>query len=60
VGGTVSFSWTGAHNVAFDDGATSGDVTVGGSWSRTFTSPGSYRYQCDVHPNTMSGVITVS
>jgi hypothetical protein len=58
VGGTVSWSWSGAHNVAFDDGPAS-EVTTGGSFSRTFTAPGSYRYQCDVHPSSMSGVITV-
>jgi len=31
----------------------------GNSYSHTFTQPGTYPYFCAVHPDTMSGVITV-
>ncbi|GAB3207455.1 hypothetical protein GCM10027262_20840 [Nocardia tengchongensis] len=43
-----------------------GDVALGinspiirkGEWSHTFTSPGTYRYLCPLHPD-MKGTVTV-
>jgi len=46
------------HNVSFDD-QQSGRMKQGASWSRTFQTPGEYRYQCSIHGATMSGTIIV-
>src|SRR5439155_4528334 len=40
---------------AFDSGTLSG----GKQFSRTFTLPGTYNYQCNIHGASMSGSITV-
>ena len=53
-GGTTCVS----HEILFDDGATSG-MQTGGTWSRTFTTAGIYKYHCTVHGTAMSGTITV-
>jgi len=47
-----------SHTVTFDDGAASPSQS-GGSWSRTFTSAGTYKYHCAVHGSAMAGTITV-
>jgi plastocyanin len=57
----------GIHNFAFDDGqafpASPTDSTEP-VWdtppSRTFTTPGTYRFACDLHGPSMSGTITVT
>ena len=38
----------------------SGDVAKGGSFSFTFTEPGTYTYYCSLHPATMRGEVTVT
>jgi plastocyanin len=48
-----------AHNVVFDDGATSGLMDQG-TYSRTFSVAGTYPYHCAVHGAAMSGSITVT
>lgn len=48
-----------AHNVVFDDGATSG-LQSQGTYSRAFTATGTYPYHCSVHGAAMSGSITVT
>lgn len=53
-GGTSCVS----HQVLFDDGTTSG-MQSDGTWSRTFTAAGTYKYHCTVHGTAMSGAITV-
>jgi len=71
VGTTVVWAWntcsgdvyTGqtcvAHNVVFDDGATSGLMDQG-TFTRTFTVAGTYNYHCAVHGAMgMTGSITV-
>jgi len=60
VGATVT--WTNQdldtpHVVKFPDGA-SGTLKQGSSYSRTFSSPGVYTYQCGVHPY-MTGKVVV-
>lgn len=60
-GGTVE--WTNndplAHTVTAADGSfDSGLIPAGGTWSRTFTTPGTYDYSCTPHP-FMKGVVIV-
>lgn len=51
-GGTVTSSGDGR----FDSGV----LTRGGTFSFTFSEPGSYAYFCKLHPATMRGQITVT
>ena len=44
------------HTVKFPDGM-SGTLSKGASYSRTFSSPGVYTYQCGVHPYMTGKVI---
>ena len=68
VGDTVTWNNTGGfHNVAFDDGSfIQPNPPSFDTWSvsHTFSSPGTYRYYCQIHggPNGigMSGSVTVS
>lgn len=66
VGDTVIWTWTDSapHTVTnksgstetFDSGTESGIGTI---FSKTFTMVGSNPYQCDIHPGSMAGTITV-
>ena len=47
-----------SHGIVFDDGASSGAQTQG-TWTRTFTAAGTYKYHCSVHGAAMSGSIVV-
>ena len=49
----------GSHSVTFDDGPTSPTQDTG-TYSRTFTTKGTYTYHCQVHGTAMSGTITIS
>ena len=57
-GGGYDYETCVAHSVSFADG-TSSPTQEKGSYNRTFTAAGSYRYQCAVHGATMSGTIIV-
>jgi plastocyanin len=46
------------HDVRFDDGPAS-PIMRTGTWSRTFDQPGTYHYDCSLHPN-MTGTVEVS
>jgi len=61
VGTTVTWTWAqGAvtHNVTFDDGQHSASQNSG-TYSRQFTTAGTYPYHCTIHGPSMSGTITV-
>ena len=61
VGTTVTFNNSDGsnHSVVFKDGASSGRMKHHTTWTRTFTAPGSYPYECSIHGKAMSGVIIV-
>ena len=66
-GGTVTWSWTGAGNVPHSiqslgspSFASSAIQTGDGStYHVTFSTPGTYQYDCAVHGTMMSGTIVV-
>ena len=61
VGTTVTWTWAqGAvnHNVTFDDGNKSSTQNAG-TYTRKFTTAGTYPYHCTIHGPAMSGTITV-
>lgn len=47
-----------SHGIIFDDGIGSGSQSQG-SWTRTFTVAGTYKYHCTVHGQAMAGTIVV-
>lgn len=61
VGTTVTFNNSDGsnHSVVFKDGPNSGRMKHHTTWTRTFTAPGSYPYECSIHGKAMSGVIVV-
>lgn len=46
------------HTVVSNTGLFYGTLEVGGSYNYTFTKPGNYEYNCDIHPG-MAGAIHV-
>lgn len=63
VGTTIT--WTNVddapHSVTFDGGLKdSGVFQRGGTFSYTFTTPGSYTYHCSVHPYMVGEVIVTN
>jgi plastocyanin len=64
VGGTVTFDFgTVAHNVWFDNQPTGAPANITGtnanvSKSLTFTTPGTFVYNCHIHPG-MHGTVMV-
>jgi len=65
-GDTVTWNFAGtaiAHNVASDSDnwEFTSDFHIGeGTESFTFGTPGTYEFICDVHPDTMTGYVTVT
>jgi plastocyanin len=57
------YSGTGAtcveHSVTFDDGSASSALQSQGTFTKTFSTPGTYTYRCQVHGALMTGTITV-
>jgi plastocyanin len=61
-GSTVTWTNTGAapHTVTADNGAfDSGQLKPGATFSQTFTTPGTYTYHCEIHPQ-MTGTVVVT
>lgn len=61
-GDTVVWSFTtgsSVHTITASLLWDSGVLHVGGTFSRTFGTPGTFSYRCDIHPNDMRGSITV-
>jgi hypothetical protein len=42
------------HNVALKSGKKSGDM-ISGTWTQEFKVPGTYKYDCSIHQEEMSG-----
>ena len=71
VGATLTWTWdscTGdgyggstcaSHSVQFDDGVSSSEIQSSGTFSRTFSTAGTYTYHCAVHGSAMAGTIIV-
>jgi len=62
VGSTVTWTWTAgssAHNVTFGDGTQSGDKSSGATYTRTFSTAGSFNYTCPLHAG-MNGTVKVN
>jgi plastocyanin len=61
-GTTVTWTWAAgnysSHTVTFADGPASPDQTSG-TYARTFSSAGTFNYQCAVHGSSMSGSVVV-
>ena len=60
VGSTVTWTWAAGaviHNVTFSDGPKSADQSSG-TYTRTFTTAGTYAYNCTIHPG-MNGSVKV-
>ena len=47
-----------SHGIVFDDGMTAGAQTTG-TWSRTFSAAGTYKYHCSIHGAAMAGTVVV-
>ena len=63
-GSAMTWTWTGTlpHSVrstGTPSFTSSGVQTGAGSYSVTFTTPGTYRYDCSVHGGAMTGTIVV-
>jgi len=60
VGQTVNFVWQEnvAHNIIFSKDQKSKTQSKG-LWSTTFTKPGTFKYQCTLHPG-MKGEVDVT
>jgi plastocyanin len=56
VNSTVTWTWPGdgvTHNVTFEDGNASPDQNTG-TYQRTFTQTGTYRYRCTHHSSSFT------
>ena len=64
IGGTVTWTWTGSlphsvQSVGSTSFASSSTMTGSGTYAVRFDTPGTYRYDCAVHGQLMTGTIVV-
>jgi plastocyanin len=62
VGSQVTWQWQGTlqHSVIFDNNDPGSPLQAAGTFSRTFTTVGSFTYHCEIHgASGMTGVVTV-
>jgi plastocyanin len=64
-GSTITWTWKGSntHNVTFLTGPVippASSSMASGTFPTTFTTPGTYTYECSLHGSVMSGTITVN
>ena len=64
VGSTVTWTWTGSlphsvQSVGTASFASSSTMTGSGTYAVTFAAPGTYKYDCAVHGQLMTGTIVV-
>ena len=60
-GTQVTWTWpsgVAVHNVTFADGTNSGDKPAGSTFSRTFSTVGTFNYSCTLHAG-MNGTVKV-
>lgn len=59
----TTVTWTNAdqvpHNVTFDDGPKSDNLSFGATFQRVFDTPGTFDYDCTIHSG-MVGRVTVT
>ena len=54
------YSTCATHSVTFDDGSNVASSTQSqGQFTRTFATPGTYKYHCSIHGTSMSGQVVV-
>jgi len=63
-GSAMTWNWTGTlphsvRSVGTPAFASSGTLTGTGTYSVTFNTPGTYRYDCLVHGDAMTGAVVV-
>src|SRR5690348_1171129 len=61
----TTVTWTNndqtTHTVTADDGSfDSGDVAPGGTFSMTFTTPGTFAYHCKIHPFMTASIVVMA
>lgn len=63
-GTVVTWTWAQGnyttHSVTFADGTGSAPAQMSGTHTRTFSTAGTYNYQCSVHGAAMSGSVVVT
>jgi len=60
-GATVTWTWaqgSSLHNVTFPSGTSSANLGASTTFTRTFTTAGTFTYQCTIHPG-MTGTVKV-
>jgi len=64
-GGLVTWTWNTSvtHNITFEDAITGSGDKSSGTFSHTFSTPGTYRFRCTIHSTAfgsgMSGSVVV-
>jgi plastocyanin len=60
----TTVTWTNAdhipHNVKFDDGPRSDNLSFGATFQRVFDNPGTFDYECTIHSGMVGRVTVVS